>query len=235
MGLQMTGVDFKSRFVRAARRNLREHGLTGDFRVQDMREIEFKGQFHAAFNWRGSFGYFSDVENALVLHALARSLRPGGRLLVDQPNRESLLRHFQRIVHGQVEIRNRWDGPTQRVHSTWVGARDGKRISSTMSIRLYTPNQFRDMFVSAGLEIEATFGGYSGQPLGRASKRIIIVGRKPAREPHPGAAGKTEETLALLKIIAMAERDIAEGRMIPQDEVFDRLLKKLEARKKMAK
>jgi SAM-dependent methyltransferase len=235
MGLQVTGIDFKPEFIRFARQEVGSHGSGGNFIAMDMREIAFEGRFHAAFNWRGSFGYFSDVENALVLHRLARSLRPGGRLLIDQPNRESLLRHFQRVVHGEIEIRNRWDRPAQRVYSTWTTTRKGKRLSSKMSIRLHTPAQLRDMFASEGLGIEAAFGGYKGQPFGRASKRMIMIGRKPLHADESARRGKTQRALALLQMLAMGERDIAAGRVTPQDEVFDRLLKELEARKKAAK
>jgi prevent-host-death family protein len=66
---------------------------------------------------------------------------------------------------------------------------------------------------------------------------VIITQNGVARAvvQDPESYDKTQQALALLKMIAMSEREIAEGRGIPQDEVFDHLLKKLEARKKAAR
>jgi hypothetical protein len=75
-----------------------------------------EGQFDGIINWGGSFGYFSEAENARLVEAYVRALRPGGRLLIEQPDREYILRHFQRVMRiGSITRRNRWDARNQRV------------------------------------------------------------------------------------------------------------------------
>ena len=66
---------------------------------------------------------------------------------------------------------------------------------------------------------------------------VIITQNGVARAvvQDPDSYEKTQQALALLKILAMGQRDVDQGRVTPHDEVFDRLLKKLEARKKAAR
>jgi hypothetical protein len=47
-----------------------------------------------------------------------------------------------------------------------------------MSIRHYTPSQYRRLFEQAGLQIEAFYGDLSGRPYHPGARRIYVVGRK---------------------------------------------------------
>jgi SAM-dependent methyltransferase len=177
-GLHVTGVDRNARFIRQARRKFRSESLPGEFRVLDLRNLDYEGQFHAAYNWRGSFGYFSDAEDADVVRRLARALRPGGKLLVDEPNREYILRHFRRrMVRGNVISRPRWHRETQRIQAVWTIKEGGRCRTCRSVMRLYTPGQFRSLFRQAGLT--ATFyGDWDGSEYRRGSRRMTVVGRK---------------------------------------------------------
>ena len=141
--------------------------------------MPFRDEFDAAYSWLGSFGYFSEAENLAVLKRYAGALRRGGRLLVDQPNREAMLRHFLPLhsIRG-CTIRNRWNERDERVQSDWITERDGESVHNPMSIRLYTPAQMRSLFLQAGLGVEDMHGSHNGEPYTRSSKRLIMVGRK---------------------------------------------------------
>ena len=98
----------------AGRPEVRAAGLRGTFRVLDLRRLDMEGQFDGVLSWGGSYGYFSEAENARVVGAYALALRPGGRLLIEQPDREHILRHFQRAMRmGSFTVRNRWDARHQ--------------------------------------------------------------------------------------------------------------------------
>ena len=143
-----------------------------------MRKLDFDAEFHAIYNWGGSFGYFSDAENLEVVRRFARALRRGGRVLIDQPNREYILRHFRpRTVRGNLRTRTKWQPPTERVETIWKIARGVDRRESVSSIRLYTPGQFRRLFSAAGLHVEKLFGGIGSQ-YRPGSRRIFVVARK---------------------------------------------------------
>ena len=178
-GLLVMGIDHNPYFLDRARARFAEGELEGEFLVGDIREISLIGSFHAAFNWAGSFGYFSDEENLETLRRLARAVRPGGRVLVDQPNREYVLRHFvKERRHGPLTVVNRWNARQERIESRWTLRRRGSKHTYAMAIRLYTPVQMRRLFKQAGLKVEASYGSPDGKKFRRSSRRLILVGRK---------------------------------------------------------
>jgi prevent-host-death family protein len=71
------------------------------------------------------------------------------------------------------------------------------------------------------------------QELGEVGELMIITqnGEATAVVQDIVSYEKTQETLALLKILALANRDIEEGRYRPAKEVFADLRKRLRARK----
>jgi len=179
-GCAVTGIDLRPRFIRRARARFRRMGAAGEFHVMDLREIAFENAYHGIYNWLGSFGYFDDPTNEKLVRCYARALRSGGRLLIDQPNREWILRHFVREVrHGDLLQRNRWDARTQRVISRRIvhGKEDPRDASS---VRLYAPHEMRLLFERAGLLVEAVYGSRAGGSFTCGSKRIsmVVVGRK---------------------------------------------------------
>jgi len=178
-GCRVTCMDLKPEHIERAKKRFAGEKLDGEFTVCDLRRLDYNGIFDAAINWGGSFGYFSDAENAEVLVRLARALKPGGLLLIDQPNRECVLRNFLSWTAGDtLTLRSSWDAKAQRMETTWIiHDPDGDRKSFS-SMRLYTPAQFCQAFERAGLTWETAYGGLDGSPLRRGSRRIYVVTRK---------------------------------------------------------
>jgi SAM-dependent methyltransferase len=177
-GCIVTGIDLRDTFIRRARRRFRLRGLHGTFRVLDLRRLEIEGQFDGIFNWAGSFGYFSEAENVRLIAAYVRALRPGGRLLIEQPDREHLLRHFKRVMRTKSVIyRSRWDARNQRVITRRIEAGAEKRSNSS-SMRLYTPAQMRALFECRGLIVEQMHRSLLFEAYGKSVPRMVIVGRK---------------------------------------------------------
>lgn len=177
-GIRMTGVDATQAYIDRARRRFAQERLAGTFHVRDMRRIDFDAKFDAAFNWQGSFGFFGDAQDLDFLQRLARAIRPGGRVLVDQRSREHMLRHFRaKHVEGYVTSRTTWNRRTQQAITVQTDRRTGR--SWRMTIRFYTPAQFRELFAAAGLDVEAMYGDLAGNEYMRGSRRICVLGRKP--------------------------------------------------------
>jgi GrpB-like predicted nucleotidyltransferase (UPF0157 family)/protein-L-isoaspartate O-methyltransferase len=177
-GCQVSCLDLNPGFIARAKQRFDSEGLASDLRTMDLRNLEDCGRFDAVCNWGGSFGYWTDEENFDVLQRLAAALKPGGRLLVDQVNRQWLLRHFvcERRV-GDRSVRTRWNAGAQRVESTWCVNGEDQPLAFS-SIRLYTPTQFRRLLTSAELAWETAYGGKDGSRHTRSSRRMIVVGRK---------------------------------------------------------
>jgi len=182
-GCVVTGIDLRDTFIRRARRMFRAAGLYGTFRVLDLRRLDMEGQFDGILNWAGSFGYFSEAENARLVMSYVRALRPGGRLLIEQPDREYLLRHFQRVMRiGSFTLRNRWDARNQRVVTRrFESGTDDQRNSSSM--RLHTPAQMHGLFERQGLIVEQVHRSLVfANAYGKAIPRMVTIGRKPVSD-----------------------------------------------------
>ncbi|MCX7016889.1 MAG: GrpB family protein [Candidatus Sumerlaeota bacterium] len=178
-GCAVTGIDLQPSFLRRARARFRKERVSGRFLAMDLREMAFREEFDGIYNWFGSFGYFSDSENAAVIERCAAALRKGGRLLIDQLNRERVLRRFvaSNVTHN-LTIKTRWNLATQRIESDWIVVRDDTRQHNRLSIRLYTPREMRTLFEKAGLAVERLYGSFVGEPYRRSGRRLIMVGRK---------------------------------------------------------
>ncbi len=190
LGVEVTGVDLRAKFVNRAKRRFRREGLSGRFLVGDMRELDHDGEFHAVVSWYSSFGYFSDAENLDVLRRLARAVRPGGRLLIDVVNREHALRSFaaedttpssgrKGLSGGTFTRRRRWNPRLERIEATWTLRRDQETITCPLRLRLYTPGQYERLFGRVGIEVQAIYGSWTGDAYSRTARRLVVVGRKP--------------------------------------------------------
>jgi SAM-dependent methyltransferase len=188
-GLAMTGVDLTSRFLEGARRQARRENLGVQFLQGDMREIAFEGEFDAAFNWFGSFGYFSDADNLAFCRRVLRALRPGGRFLVEGHNKSWLLSHFRprqesvvggvRLLHKSWVTRNRG-----HVLSTWTLKRGRSMERHTIKMRLFDGAGLRRFLRSAGFG-EVRLYGPGGSRFTRHSRRLIAVASKPRWKACP--------------------------------------------------
>jgi SAM-dependent methyltransferase len=183
-GLAMTGVDLTASYLRRARRLAREAGLAVRFVESDMRAIDFQEEFHAAFNWFGSFGYFSDAGNLAFCRRVLRALRPGGRFLVEGPNKSWVLAHFHPAAEkkiGGVRIlnRNRWDSRTDRVYSTWTFRRGKATERHVIRMRLFNGGEIRALLRAAGFGEVRLLPRPPVGPFTRHSRRLIAVATKP--------------------------------------------------------
>jgi len=183
-GVAMTGVDFVARSLRRARRHARREGLDVRLVCRDMRNITFRGEFDAAVNWGGSFGYFSDADNAAFCERVLRALKPGGRFLIDGINKSWVETHFRpRSEHtfGAVRLvqERGWDERTGRAVATWTFTKGRKVERHRLSMRLYNGTEMRSLLHTAGFREIKCFGY---PPLGRFSRhsrRLIAVARRP--------------------------------------------------------
>jgi SAM-dependent methyltransferase len=176
-GVAVTGIDLNPNFLSRARSSFRKAKISARFVQADFRRYSLADRFDAAFIWGGSFGYLSSDENKKLVARIMGNLKPGGRLLVDQPNREYLLRHFEPTAHhGDLTVVSTWDQKMGRLKARWKVMQPQQMPPAHSSIRLYTPTEMRTIFKSAGLEGLRMYGSVKGEPYRRGSKRLIMVG-----------------------------------------------------------
>jgi SAM-dependent methyltransferase len=186
MGLAITGVDFAAAYLRRGQRHARLDDLDVRFIKRDMREIDFDSEFHAAFNWFGSFGYFNDAENLEFCRRALRSLRPGGRFLVEGIYKPWLVRNLWKKTEddwGGVRVvqRNRWDPKHNRIHSAWELNKGRRHARRRVSMRIYSGGELRDLLRRAGFNEIQLFDRESNGRLTNRSRRLAALAVRPRK------------------------------------------------------
>ena len=183
MGIQVTGVDLSAAYLERARSDAKRAGVSVRFLNGDMRAIECDRELDAAFNWFGSFGYFSERENLAFARRVQRALRPGARFLVEALNKPWLLRQHRpewRETHGGVQIVSRWsfDARTSRMRDRWTLSKGARVEEHRISVRLFSGPELRRLLLAAGFAEVALYGYPPVGKLGARSRRLIAVARK---------------------------------------------------------
>jgi len=184
MGLWMTGVDRTEAYLLQARRAARKHELAIRFLCRDMRRIDFNDEFDGAFNWFGSFGYFSDRDNLQFCERVFQALKPGGRFLVQGINKSWMLKNFEKrrqwLVDGvTIRERNRWDSRQQRLSGVWKLSRGRQSAERHIQLRIYNGTEIRAVLRQAGFREIKLHGWPQLDRFTRHSPQWIAVGRHP--------------------------------------------------------
>lgn len=188
-GYRVTGVDRAPVFLERARVEQARLGVDAAFVEADMRELpaDFSSRFDAAFSAFTSFGYFeTDEENGRVLAELARSVKPGGRVLVELVNHLQVLKDLRPkswfrgegcMVLEEVAYDWRTDQITNRREVYFDDGR--RRTIPPFRIRAYKPCDLVRLAQAAGLRPADLAGGYDGRvfdPL--ESHRMVLLAER---------------------------------------------------------
>jgi SAM-dependent methyltransferase len=164
LGYHVTGIDLSEKSIEFAKQ-FEKPGL--QFEVGDMRANLGENRFDFVFNLFTSFGYFEDTsDNIQALKAIAKSLKPNGRLVLDFMNVnkvklglvkeeikyvEGIEFHIERILRdGMVVKRIRFEDK-------------GQTFEYEEKVQLLALQDFEEMMEASGLEIENTYGDFNLQ------------------------------------------------------------------------
>lgn len=179
---RVVGLDYSPYMLRFAASLVRSAGLLVR---ADMRGIPFVSAFDAVLNFFTSFGYFVSVEDNLrVAEHVARALKPSGVFFIDHLNRNHAIETLAPESHSEkdgFEVHEiRWiDAQESRINKSIAISQEGRPVGEACeSVRLYTPDEFRDLLAAGGLRVQQFFGDYSGTPLDDSQPRMIAVGCK---------------------------------------------------------
>jgi len=186
-GHEVTAQDLSPEYIDLAGRAAAAAGVTLRTVAADMRAIPFEGEFDAVVNMFTSFGYLeTEAEDRKALEAIARALKPGGRLLLDLVNREWVVDNYiQNDWHsgndGALYLEHReLDLVTSRNHVTFtaIAPDGGRKELAGHHVRLYTLTELIGLLAGAGLDFGAVYGGFEAQPYAITTRRMIVVARK---------------------------------------------------------
>ena len=185
-GYEVTGVDLSDKMLRLARIRSEKDGVRVEWVRGDMRTFCRPGAFDACLSLFTSFGFFSDRENQAVLDNVGRSLKAGGRLLLDLRNagkglaRLDDLDETRELASGTLKMSIRYDRATRRARARHVlTRRDGIRIASAFDVRIYSGDELSGMLERAGMRVADIFGSLAGGPFDDTSARMVVLAVRP--------------------------------------------------------
>jgi len=183
-GFRVTGVDRTVMYLDEARKRARQQHLDVGFVREDMRRFVRARAFDACINMYTSLGYFEDPADDLkVCQNVYRSLRPGGRFLIQVGGKEWLAREFRprdwREEAGAFILEERkvvpgWTGLENR----WVLIQKGNVREFRFYLRVYSAGELRELLRRAGFARVDIYGGLDGSPYDNTSRWLVAVGTK---------------------------------------------------------
>lgn len=179
-GFDVTGLDVSASSIAFARQF--EHERLA-FYQHDMR-LPFRiNYFDVILNIFTSFGYFdSDKDHLNTLQNVQKGLRPGGIFVLDFLNAVWVRKHLVRAESKTL------DGILFQIKKTVRGKHVFKQVSFETGgrkfrfrerVRLFTPDDFQQMFSAAGLRLLRTYGDHDLSGFDpETSKRLILIAEK---------------------------------------------------------
>jgi len=159
----LTVFDYSGFLIDLGRKKTREEDLDVTFIRGDARDTGLdEGLFQHIIMMASSFGYFiDDQENIRILSESFRLLSPGGKLLLDLPDRDYVLENFKSLsfhrVNDDISVRRQRAIRKSVIYSreTVISDQRGCIRENTYCTRLYSRDDLRKLIPKVGFETVA--------------------------------------------------------------------------------
>jgi SAM-dependent methyltransferase len=183
-GFEATGVDRTAIYLEKARAQAAADGLKIEFVQDDMRKFCRTDAFDVVLNFYTSFGYFENpAEDRRVIVNMEKSLKKGGRLVMEMMGKEILARIFRerdwREEEGVIWLEERkvskdWTW----IDSRWIMLEGSKRNEFRVSHRLYSAAELAALLKDCGFRSVDIYGNLAGAPYDHTAERLVVVAHK---------------------------------------------------------
>lgn len=185
-GYRTVGLDLSLPLLIRATDAARRVGVSVDFVHGDMRDMTFENEFDGAYCFFSTFGYFDDETNRRVASGICRSLKPGGRFVLDLLNRDCLIGDLPTRVwwqgHGCVVLEEvDFNYFTSRLEvQRQIILEDGRQLVQDISIRVYSLHEIGKILHHAGFRVLEVSGNFElrNRFYGTESRQLLIVAEK---------------------------------------------------------
>ena len=191
-GLRVTGVDISEEFIAEARSIQSESGPPAtaggsasstrvEFTLCDMRYIEDQAIYDGAYCFGNSFAFLEHSEMEKFLSAIARTLKPGARFVIETGMAaESVLPDFEEQSSHEVgdmaiTIKERYVAAESCIDSEYIFERGGQTESRLAREWIYTVAEIRRMLERAGFSVLDLYGSLKCEPYKLGSRELFIV------------------------------------------------------------
>jgi len=175
IGRRVLGIDSSPAMLAQARANATDAGVDLELHEGDMRDLELDEPAALVYcPFRALLHLPTWADRRRTFECVAASLQPGGRFAWNAFA-------FDHNIAAEI------DGAEQTVpvpHTIRYGVGDN-RIDITLedgaksSLWWATKNEWLGLIDVSGLEVEALYGGFAGEPFGDESREYVFVTRRP--------------------------------------------------------
>ncbi len=198
-GYSVTGIDRVPALIEYASSVFRQEGFSGNFRVGDMRDINYRDEFDLCVILSGTFGLLNEEENEQLLQKIHRALKPGGQAVLSYSSTEHrsgipYRRWWNETEEGYSLFEEWFDVPTATYRTRYIFIlNEGKIIkepdrddyNSNEVIRCYGCREIENLIERNGYEVRAHLSSKQiGKPdyiLSDSEPRGLIFIRKKDR------------------------------------------------------
>jgi len=183
-GFAVTAVDRTRRYLESARGRARDGAPGIEFVREDMRDFCRPDSFDVVLNLFTSFGYFgARADDRRVVENAYRSLRPGGRLLIDVIGKEIIARIFlprnwhptdDGFVLYERKVADNWS----QIENRWILIEDGRQREWNFSHRVYSAVELCTLLNDSGFTNIQAYGELDGAAYDEKAERLVVVGYK---------------------------------------------------------
>jgi len=185
-GRHVTGVDISKEFIQEARSRLNDNEVNGrlDFILSDMRQVKGTETFDGAYCFGNSFAFLGHDQTETFLEALARTLKPGARFIVETGMAaESVLPDFEEqscheLGDLSLTIKERYVAEESCIDSEYIFERSGKKETRVAREWIYTVAEMRRMLARAGFKVLNLYGTLKCEPYKLGTRELFLVSEK---------------------------------------------------------
>lgn len=183
-GFRVTAVDATEPYLDTARDRASEAGADVEFVHADMREFRRPEAFDLVLNLYTSFGYFRErADDERTARNVYESLRPGGALVMSLASKETIAAEFRErtweeqdgtYLLAEREIRDDWSW----IENRWIVVADEGVREFTVSHRLYSAFELRQLLERVGFGDVTAYGDLEGGAYDQDAEQLVVVARK---------------------------------------------------------
>jgi SAM-dependent methyltransferase len=174
-GRRVVGVDTSPSMLAQAREKAAEAGVDLDLREADMRDLELDEPAALVYcPFRALLHLPTWADRRRTFERVADALRPGGRFAWNAFA-------FDHAIAARLDGKHD-DDPVPHTLRYAVGDNRVDIVlddGGTSSAWWATKNEWLGLVDVAGLEVEALYGGFAGEPFGDESREYVFVARRP--------------------------------------------------------
>ncbi len=182
-GYSVTGIDLNPEYIKLGKQASKSIKNKPNFIQGDVRYTDFGKDFNASIIMYNSFGYFSDNEDKLILSKIFKSLKSGGRLLIEIHNRDWILKNFEELNEKEIEKirvveKRKFNILTNRIEFVISRYEKDGIITKKGAWRLYSAHEMKNILEEIGFKFINAYSNTEKAPLTINTRLMRLVFEK---------------------------------------------------------